>query len=140
MASKTKNSYVPNYVSENFPWYEPDGLMAWYDQGKRANFLRHASKNFHEAKIINFDIIHRQCWDEVILPHLLKYYQTINGNIVSWGFSSKQTEMRSSAFRTDRKDMYFEKKKTIEKHFTKKKKIKSSFFRSKLFCVFNILF
>ena len=63
----------------------------------------------------------------MILPHLLKYYQTINGNIVSWGFSSKQTEMRSSAFRTDRKDMYFEKKKQLKSILRKKKKSKVLF-------------
>ena len=47
-------------------------------------------------------------------------------------------EIRSSAFRTDRKDTYFEKK-TIEKQFTKKKKkkIKGSSFTSKFFLIFS---
>ena len=76
----------------------------------------------------------------MILPHLLKYYQTINGNIVSWGFSSKQTEIRSSAFRTDRKDMYFEKKKTIEKHFTKKKKKSKVLFLGQSSFAFSIFY
>ena len=32
------NSYVPEYVPENLPWYERDGRLTWYDQVKFKNF------------------------------------------------------------------------------------------------------
>ena len=118
MASKPTNSYVPKYMPEILPWYERDGLMTWHDQGKCADFLEDTNNHFREAKIINFDIIHRQCQGEVVLPDLLKYYQIINKNTVSGYHSSEQTEIRSSTFRTDRKDIFFENE-TIKKHFKK---------------------
>ena len=40
MASKLINSYVPKYMLENVPWYERDGLIRWYGQGKCAEFLK----------------------------------------------------------------------------------------------------
>ena len=55
----------------------------------------------------------------MVPPDLLIYYQTINEKTVSEHTSPKQIEIRSSAFRTDRKDMSFEKK-SIEKYFLKK--------------------
>ena len=61
----------------------------------------------------------------MVPPELLKYYQTVNEKEILWYPSYQQPEIRSSAFRTDRKDTYFEKK-TIEKQFTKKKKKKKS--------------
>ena len=61
MASKPSNSYVVKYVPENLPWYESDGLMTWYDQDKCADFLKDTNKHFREAKIINSDIIYKQC-------------------------------------------------------------------------------
>ena len=61
MASKPTNSYIPKYVPENLPQYERDGLMTWYDQGKCTDFLKDTDKHFREVKIINFNIIHREC-------------------------------------------------------------------------------
>ena len=84
--------------------------MTWYDQDKCADFLKDTNKHFREAKIIIFDIIHKKCRGEVVPPDLLKYYQTINENAVS--------EIHSSAFVTDRKDLFFEKE-TIKKHLKK---------------------
>ena len=78
MASKPTNSYILKYVPENLPWYECDGLITWYNQGKCYDFLRDINKYFCEAKISNFDIIHRECRGEVFPPDLLRYYQTIN--------------------------------------------------------------
>lgn len=66
-------------------------------------------------------MIHRECRGEVVPPDFLKYYQTVNEKEIFWYPSYQQTEIRSSAFRTDRKDTYFEKK-TIEKQFIHTKK------------------
>ena len=96
--------------------------MTWYDQRKCEGFLRDTNKHFKEAKIINFDIIYREIRGEVVPPDLLKFYQTMNEKTISQYPSSEEDNICSSAFRTDRKDIYFEKK-TIEKHFNSKKEI-----------------
>ena len=96
--------------------------MTWYDQRKCEDFLRDTNKHFKEAKMINFDIIYREIRGEVVPPDLLKLYQTMNEKTISQYPSSEEDNIRSSAFRTDRKDIYFGKK-TIEKHFNSKKEI-----------------
>lgn len=48
----------------------------------------------------------------MVPPELLKYYQTFNEKQISEYPAHQQTEIHSSAFRTDRKDMYLDKKKT----------------------------
>ena len=116
MSSKPVNSYVPMYVPKNLPWYECDDLITWYGQGKCTDFQRGTGKRFREAKIINFDKIHRLCRGEMVPPDLLKQCQTIIEKTASGYSSSEQVEIRSSAFRTDRKDIFF-KKETIKKHF-----------------------
>lgn len=58
MTNKLTNSYVPKFLPENLTWYERDGLIMWYDQGKCRDFLNDTNKHFFKAKIINFDTIH----------------------------------------------------------------------------------
>ena len=84
------NSYVPKFVPKDFPWYERDGLMTWYDQMKYQDFLRDTNKYFQEVKIVNFDIIHRQCRGEEVPKHLLKQYQTVDDKSVSEYSTSNQ--------------------------------------------------
>ena len=62
------HTYVTNFVPNDIPWYERDGLMAWYNKCK---------------KTVNYDIIYRECRGEVVLKHLLKYYQNVNERNVS---------------------------------------------------------
>ena len=84
--------------------------MTWYDHGKCSDFLRDTNKHFRDAKIVNFDINYGKRRGEVVPPELLKYYQTVNEKEISEYHLHQQTEIRSNTFRTDRKDMYFEKK------------------------------
>ena len=95
--------------------------MTWYDQRKCEDFLRDTSKHFKEAKIINFDIIYREICGEVVPQDLLKFYQTMNEKTISQYPSSEEDNIRSNAFRTDRKDIYFEKK-PLKNTSTAKKK------------------
>ena len=83
MANKPTMTYVPTFVPKDLPRYEQDGLMTWYDQGKCEDFLRDTDKHFKDAKIINFDIIHRQVRGEEIPSDLLKSYLTVNDNAIS---------------------------------------------------------
>ena len=102
------NTYIPKFVPKDLPWYERNGLMIWYDQGQCEDFLRDADKHFREAKIINFDIIQRECRGEEVPKDLLQYYQTVRDKSVSEYPASDQDKIVSSAFRTDRKDIFFE--------------------------------
>lgn len=103
--SKLMNSYVPKFVPKDVPWYERDGLMAWYDEIKCEDFLRDTDKHFQQAKIINFDITHRECCGEVS-KNLLKQHQRVNDKSVSDYPALKQDRILSSAFQTDRKDFF----------------------------------
>ena len=85
--------------------------MTWYDQQKCEDFVRDTDKQFKEAKIINLDIIYREVRGEVVPSDLLKFYHTVNEKTISQYPSSEEDNIRSSAFRTDRKNIYFEKKK-----------------------------
>ena len=80
--------------------------MIWYNQGKCADFLRYTDRHFSETKIVNFDIIHRQFFGEVVPSELFKHYQTVSEKTVSNYPSTTQTEIRSSAFGTDRKNIF----------------------------------
>ena len=88
--------------------YERNGLMTWCDQGQCDNFSRDIDKHFREAMIINFDIIQRKCRGEEVPKDLLQYYQTVRDKSVSEYPASDQDKIVSSAFRTDRKDIFFE--------------------------------
>ena len=55
------NSYVPEYVSENLPWYECDSLMTYIDQLKWKEFISDSDASIKNTKVINFEMIHAQC-------------------------------------------------------------------------------
>ena len=100
------------------PWYEPDGLMTWFDQCKCEDFLSDTDQHFNQAKVINFDIIRRECNGEEVLKDLSKHYQTLNHKAVSDYPKTEQDKVLFSACLTDRKDIK-KKKKTIKSHFNK---------------------
>ena len=77
------NIYVLKFIPKDLPWYESDGLITWYDQMKCKYFSRDTNKHFGEAKIVNFDIIHRQCHGEEVPKHFLRQYQTVDDKSVS---------------------------------------------------------
>ena len=101
------NIHVPKVVPKNLPQYERNGLMPWYDQIKCEDFLRDTDQHFQQAKIINFDIIHREYCGEEVTKDLLKHYQTVNDKSVPDYPTPKQDQILSSAFRTDREDIFF---------------------------------
>lgn len=39
--------------------------------------LHNTNKHFQEAKVVNFDIIHRKVWGEKVPEELLRHYQTL---------------------------------------------------------------
>ena len=55
------NSYVPEYVPEDLPWYEHDGLITYIDQLKWKEFISDLNAVIKNTKAINFEMIHAQC-------------------------------------------------------------------------------
>ena len=71
------NNSVPEYVPQDLPWYERDGLMTYYNQVKCQEFLRNSDNHFKAAKIINFVIVRREAVGEKVPVDLLRKYQTV---------------------------------------------------------------
>ena len=128
--SNFMSTYIPKYVPSDLKWYERDGLLTWYGERGCEDFLRDTDGHFKQAKIINFIIIHRECRGEEVPKDVLvgdneiMMYQVIQ--------KMNQKKLFSSAFRTDRQDIYFENN-TIEKHFENRKREldQKSFFSKK---------
>ena len=116
--SNCTNNYVPEYVPKDLPWYERDGLMTWYNQAKCQDFLKNPDKHFKTTKVVNFDIIRREAAGKKVPEELLKKYQTIENERVSKYPKAEQNKFLSSAFRTDRPDIFLEKK-VFTHHFEK---------------------
>ena len=55
------NKYIPEVVSEDFPWYKREGLMTYIDQLKYKRFMSDLDKYLEKAEVINFDMIHARC-------------------------------------------------------------------------------
>ena len=108
-----------NYVLPDLPWYERDGLMTWYNQAKSQEFLRNSKEHFNKTKIINFDIIHRLARGEKIPDDVLKKYETVQDSRISQYPKIPRNNFLSEAFKTERKDIYFEKK-VINDYFKNK--------------------
>ena len=67
------NTYISKYVPSDLKQYERDGLLTWYDQKKCEDFLRDTNYHFKQAKIINLDIIHRECREEEVPKDVEKW-------------------------------------------------------------------
>ena len=104
------NAYVPKTVPNGLKWYESNDLMMCYDQCKCEEFSRDTNKNFQKAKIVNFDMIHRQCCGEEVPKNPLKCYQIVNDKSVLQCLTSDQDKILSSTLRTDRDDIFLNKK------------------------------
>ena len=55
------NSYVPEYVPEDLPLYERDGLMTYIDQAKYKVSISDPDTAIKNTNIIYFEMIHGQC-------------------------------------------------------------------------------
>ena len=94
----------------SFVWEDWFNDLVWPGT-KRGFFLFFdTDKHFREAKIISFYIIWRECRGEEVPKDPLQYYQTVKDKSVSEYPASDQEKILLSAFRTDRKDIFFEQK------------------------------
>ena len=62
MAKKIcSNKVIPEYMPENLPWYERDGLMTYIDQIKYKEYAENKDEYLKNVEVVNFDIIHNHC-------------------------------------------------------------------------------
>ena len=104
------NAYIPKFVPKDLPLYERNGLMTWYDQRQCKDFLRDTDKHFREGKIINFDIIWRECRGEEVPKDLLQEYQTVTDKSVSEYPASDQEKILSILLKLIRKTFFSNRK------------------------------
>ena len=111
------NNYIPKFVlpPETLPWYEKD-FSYHLDLSKCEKFVNNIGNHFKTTKVVNFDIIHRQCCGETIPGDVYKNCQSIKEKEVSKHFGSDQKRIYASAMKTDRKDLY-RKGESIIKYF-----------------------
>lgn len=83
--------------------------MTNIDRVKCDKFLEDHDKHFREKKILNFDIIYKRIRDEKVPESDLKRYQTVQDSRLKQYPQKNRDKFLSVAFRTDRKDLYFEK-------------------------------
>lgn len=105
------NNYVPDYVPSELPLYDRDRLMMQQVQRKCEEFLKNPQEHFEKTKIVNFDIIKRQTRGAKIHEKLYKEQQTLQEKKVSQYPKKERQNFLSCAFRTNRPNIYFEKKK-----------------------------
>ena len=86
------------------------------DCSKCEKFINNTDNHFKTTKIMNFDIIHRQCGGEKVPEELYKYYETIREKEVSQYSKSNPKKIYSSAIKVDHKDLYL-KRESILKYF-----------------------
>ena len=90
--------------------------MAWYDPAKCQDFLKNPDRHFKTTKVMNFYIIRREAAGQKVPDERLKKYQTTKNERVSKYPKGEQNKFLSSAFRTDRLDIFIEKK-VVLNHF-----------------------
>ena len=100
------NKYVPRFAQHSeLPWYERDGLLSYID----------TDCHFKTVQVVNFDIIHHECRGDP-LQGSYKEYQTINKKDMDNYSSNSKKKIVNSAIRADRKDVFIDKKVTLD-HF-----------------------
>ena len=67
MSKKSVNKYVPTFAQHSeLPWYERDCLMSYFAALECEEFLKDPDSHFKNARVVNFDIIHREYRDDLL--------------------------------------------------------------------------
>ena len=73
-SKKLINKYVPPFTEHlSGPWFECDGIMSYIDALKCEEFLNNTQDHFEKAEVINFNIIHHKCRDDLLKKDLKTY-------------------------------------------------------------------
>ena len=98
------NSYVPKKVDEV---YDLDTRLR---KGKYDEILNDLNGHFQNCYVTNFDLIHNECRGDK-LNYSKKFYETVFENDLKKNLNSEDiNNFCSSGFRSERKDLFFEKK------------------------------
>ena len=81
--------------------------MTYINHLKFGRFRNDMDSYFSRACVINFDIIHHECWGNP-LQNLKQYYETIHNKDFDNYESHVQNHAVSSAIKSERDDIYFE--------------------------------
>ena len=126
MFSKKKNpvnSYVPKKVTEIHD------LHSRLNKIKYDEIIENLNYHFESCFITNFDLINNECRNDK-LEYSRQHYQTIFYNELKENLNEKsREEFVSAAIKSERKDLFFEKK-VINEHFRKNLEEKGIFLSS----------
>ena len=102
------SSYVPEYVLQDLPWYERDGLMTYIDQLKWKEFISDPDVAIRNTKIKNFEMIHAQCRG-THRTHSNEFCQTVRQKNVAKMPQKDRKKTVSVCLSSERKDVFVEK-------------------------------
>ena len=116
----SKKYPIQNYVpTKPKPRTAYDSLEDTLNQMAFNEITNNPNYHFENAYITNFDLIHHNCRGDQ-LQHTKKYYQTISYNRLHNEILSNEhkTSFISSAIKSERKDVFIEKK-IFKEHFNR---------------------
>ena len=117
------NSYVPKKVTEIHD------LHSRLNKIKYDEIIENLNYHFESCFITNFDLINNECRNDK-LEYSRQHYQTIFYNELKENLNEKsREEFVSAAIKSERKDLFFEKK-VINEHFRKNLEEKGIFLSS----------
>ena len=102
------NSYVPEYVYQDLPWYDHDGLMTCIDQVKCKEFISDPDVTIRNIKIKNFEMIHAQC-KGTPRTYSNEFFQTVRQKNVAKMPQKDRKKTVSACLSSERKDVFVEK-------------------------------
>ena len=116
MSKKSVNKYIPRFAQHSeLPWYERDDLLSYMDSLKCEEILKDTDSHCKTAQVVNFDIIHHECRRDP-LQGSYKEYQTVNKKDMDNYSSNSKKKIVNSAICCDRKDVFIDKRVTLN-HF-----------------------
>ena len=60
MTKKVDDTFIPEFIPNNVPWYDRDGFNTWYKHNKWKELLEDTDNHFKILEITNFDMIYNK--------------------------------------------------------------------------------
>ena len=115
------NGYIPRYVKPDLKWYERDGLLTYFDQLKYEEYSKDPDSYVSRVNVINFDLIHAQCCGQAP-TNSKQYSQTMTNSHFEGMPSNEKDKAVSTCLRSERPDVFVEKKLTFDHFLNSSKK------------------
>ena len=75
MAKEVDNTFIPEFIPNNVPWHDRDGLNTWYKQNKYKKFLEDTDNHSKNLETTNFDMIYNK---KTLSNDKIKQYESID--------------------------------------------------------------